>query len=254
LTNVTDDVPVTTTTLERHISLEIAFNVRHLGGYSAANGRRTTARVIRAASLHRLTPKSVAHLAANGLKTIVDFRSTAEVERDRTPDMNEHRVRNINVPVFESDAAPSALGDNFPGFGAVYERFLDQGGTAYRTLAQSVLDAEGAVLFHCAAGKDRTGVGAMLLLELAGVAESDIVADYAESADRLESERPVWIERMTERGMSPELSEKLLGSHPEAMEFTLDVLRHRWGSAAGYLRAQGMSGQRIEQLQERLVE
>jgi protein-tyrosine phosphatase len=184
----------------------------------------------------------------------VDFRSTVEVERDVTPDMTRHGVRNIQAPVFQSDAAPSALGEDFPGFGAIYERFLDQGGGAYRTLAETVLDYDGSVVFHCAAGKDRTGVGAMLLLELAGVAEVDIVADYAESAYHLESERPVWIERMTGRGMSPELSEKLLGSHPEAMEVTLDVLRHRWGSAAGYLRSQGMTGQRIEQLQERLVD
>jgi protein-tyrosine phosphatase len=245
---------VTIPTLERHISLEIAFNVRHLGGYEAAQGRRTRDRLVRSASLHRLTPESVHQIVAAGVSTIVDLRSTAEVERDVTPDMSTQSVRNVHAPVFQSDAAPSAMGDNFPGFGTVYERFLEQGGPAYRTLAESVLESDGVVLFHCAAGKDRTGVAAMLLLDLSGVGERDIVADYAESEYHLESERPVWMERMSERGMSPELSAKLLGSHPEAMEITLDVLRHRWGSAAGYFRAQGMSGHQIERLQERLVD
>jgi protein-tyrosine phosphatase len=244
---------VTIPTLERHISLEIAFNVRHLGGYRTRSGGRTSDRLIRAASLHRLTSGSVADLAANGLAAVVDFRSAVEVARDTTPDMRRHGIANVNVPVFQSEAAPSALGENFPGFGAVYVRFLEQGGAAYRALAETILASDGAVLFHCAAGKDRTGVAAMLLLDLAGVGEADIVADYAESSYHLESEKPAWLERMSERGMSHELADQLLGSHPEAMEHTLDVLRHRWGSAAGYLRAQGMPGPDIERLQERLV-
>jgi protein-tyrosine phosphatase len=251
--NSAHDGGVTIPTLERHISLEIAFNVRHLGGYRTRSGGRTSDRIIRAASLHRLTPDSVADLAGNGLAVVVDFRSAVEVERDVTPDMAQHGITNLNVPVFQSDAAPSALGDNFPGFGAIYERFLEQGGAAYRALAETILDYDGVVLFHCAAGKDRTGVASMLLLELAGVSESDIVADYAESSYHLESEKPVWLERMAARGMDARLAEQLLGSHPEAMEHTLDVLRHRWGSAAGYLRAQGLPGSDIERLQERLV-
>lgn len=245
---------VTVPTLERQLSIQIAFNVRHLGGYRAAGNRTTGQRVVRAASLHRLTSDSVSSLVESGLRVIVDLRSTVEVERDVTPDMSQHDVNNLHVPVFQADASPAALGEDFPGFGQVYERFLEQGGHAFRALAEAIVNTDGTVLFHCAAGKDRTGVGAMLLLDLAGVDESTIVADYAESAGHLQSERPVWLQRMAQRGVSNELAEELLGSEPEAMEYTLDVLRHRWGSAAGYLRAQGMSTANIERLQERLVD
>src|SRR5690606_23117977 len=128
-----------------------------LGGYPAPGKRRTRADVIRSASLHRLTTESIASLRETGITTIVDLRSTVERERDVTPDMSAHNVANVHLPVFESDASPSGLGENFPGFGPIYERFLENGGNAYRRLCEHIAASDGGVLFHCAAGKDRTG-------------------------------------------------------------------------------------------------
>lgn len=241
-------------TLTRTINLEVAFNVRHLGGYRAANGRRTPATIIRSAGLHRLTGGGSRQVADLGVRTIIDLRSEVERERDVTPDLAPLGIRTVWAPVFQSDASPSGLGKDFPGFGKVYERFLDDGQAAWRTTAETIGAAPGAVIVHCSAGKDRTGVAAALLLDLAGVERDEIVADFAESAGNLAPERDRWLPAMEKRGISAALTEQLLASDPEDMEYLLDRLHRRWGGAAGYLRSTGLESSTIEKLQQKLVD
>ena len=251
---------MTTATIERDttgrkIHLETAHNVRHLAGYPTASGRETIALdIIRSGGLHELTEAGQAALAALGVRVVVDFRSSVEQEASPTPDLSAHDVTIIEAPVFETDASPGALArqDRYPGHAAIYRDFLSEGGEAYRTLFETIAMASGPVLFHCAVGKDRTGVAAALLLELAGVPDEHIIADYALSTEELEPVVEERMERFEEYGISIETGRMMMAAPPRDMELTLDFIRTRWGSAAGYLGALGLAPGTIDAVRSRM--
>ncbi len=242
-------------TTDRKIHLEIAHNVRHLAGYPTAGGHATTAsHLIRSGSLHELTEAGLAAFGELGVKVVVDFRSGMEHEMYPTPDLSAHDVTIIEAPVFETDASPGALArqDRYPGHAAIYRDFLSEGGEAYRTLFETIAMASGPVLFHCAVGKDRTGVAAALLLELAGVPDEHIIADYALSTAELEPTLEERMERFEEYGISIETGRMMMAAPPRDMELTLDFIRTRWGSAAGYLGTLGLAPATIEAVRSRM--
>lgn len=239
----------------RELQLEVSYNVRHLGGYRTRAGHTTNDSVIRSAGLHRLTAAGVASLADAGVRTVVDLRSGAEREAAPTPDMAAFGIANIPAPVFEQDASPAGLSsEEFPGFAAVYERMLVQGTGAYHTLFSILAAADGRVLFHCAAGKDRTGIAAALLLELVDVPDETIVDDYTRSAGLLAPLLKEWLPSMKERGVSEDRAKKLMESRAPDMSATLRHVRQHYGSSEGYLRGIGISPDEISALRARYVD
>ena len=252
---------VTTATIERDLTdrkihLEIAHNVRHLGGHPTAAGHETTATdLVRSGSLHELTESGLAALADLGVRLVVDFRSDIEHETYPTPDLASYDITVIEAPVVQADYSPGALArrDEYPGHAATYRQFLTEGGGAYRTLFETIATASGPVLFHCAVGKDRTGVAAALLLELAGVPDEHIVADYALSTTELEPIVEERMDRFEEYGISIETGRMMMAAPPRDMDLTLDFIRSRWGSVAGYLGALGLAPATIEAVRARML-
>jgi protein-tyrosine phosphatase len=239
---------------DRELRLQVAYNVRHLGGYATRSGQQTRSiDIVRSASLHRLSDEGVEMVVEHGIRTVVDFRSKVERERDVTPDLTAHGIQVINAPVFEQDASPVALEHDFPGFATVYERMLEMGRPAYRSLFETLAEAPGGVLFHCAAGKDRTGVAAALALELAGVRDESILEDYSVSAALLSPLFAEWLPRMHEHGIDERRARQLMASNREDMKATLVHIRARWGSAEGYLEDIGLSLDAISAVRARLV-
>ena len=242
------------TITNRELRLEIAHNVRHLGGYSTNNGRATHDDIIRSASLHRLTDTGMRHLAEAGVTTIIDLRSDMELERDVTPDSDPYGIRRVHAPVFQHDASPVGLeSETFPGYAVIYERFLDVGRNAYRTLFETAAEADGRILFHCAAGKDRTGVAAALLLDLAGVDEATIIEDYTLTETLLAPMVAEWLPQMRERGVDPEKGRAMMAAPAEAMVSTLAHLRSRYGNAEGYAREIGVSETVVSAVRSRMI-
>ena len=239
--------------MSRELRLQIAHNVRHVGGYETEDGRTTNENLIRSAGLHRLTPEALGTLRDVGVATVVDFRSEAERERDRTPDLEHYGIQKVLAPVWDKDASPPGMAGEFPGYAAVYPLFLDAGTFAYRTLFETIADSEGRLIFHCAAGKDRTGVAAALLLDVAGVPERTILEDYSHSAELLRPVLNEWLPKMAERGVTEEMALKLMASDAADMESTLSVVRERWGSAEGYLEHAGVSAGVIASVRARMV-
>jgi protein-tyrosine phosphatase len=240
-------------TITRELTVEVAHNVRHIGGYRTAAGPVTSDQIIRAAGLQRLTPDGVSALAKHGVQTIVDLRSTVERERDVTPDVTEAGIRHLFAPVFEQDASPVGLDKEFQGFATVYARMLETGREAYRLLFETIAFSDGHVLFHCAAGKDRTGVATALLLDLVGVPEETILADFALSGSLLEPLFETWLPRMKERGIDEARGRALLAANPEDMAATLTLVRTEFGGAEGYIRSIGLMPASIDRLRSRLA-
>ena len=246
-----------TTLTDRNLSFAVAYNVRHMGGYRTTNGRETRPDVIRAASLHRLTDEGVEALVAHGVRTVVDLRSETEREQTPTPNMEAHGVNHVFAPVFKTDAAPQSFARDFQGYGPIYRRFLETGRDAYRTLFGVIAESDGAVLFHFAAGKDRTGVAAALHHAQHEVSDDDIAADYSCSAALLKDAFSDWKPTPEQQARMGEISEearaKLLGSEPEYILDTLEHVRVTWGSSAGYLAEIGVTDAEITRIRSRMV-
>ena len=244
---------MTTATLTRDITLEVAHNVRHIGGYRTRGGRITSPAFIRAGGLQNLTAGSLEAIRSMGIRTVVDFRSAPERDEHATPDLAPYALRHVVAPVFESDGSPAGLATNFPGYPTVYRSFLETGRDAYRTLAETIAESNGGLLFHCAVGKDRTGVAAALLLDLAGVPQEVIIEDYAHSERNLRPMLPKWKEGMAARGLDVSRAEELMASHPADMGDLLGHLTRTWGSAAGYFASIGVAPATLRAVRERLL-
>ena len=244
---------MTLTITNRELRLEVAHNVRHIGGYTTSHGRTTSDAIVRSAGLHRLTLAGVGHLADAGIRTVVDLRSTVERQRDVTPDLSTAGIAHVIAPVFEQDHSPVGMDAEFPGYAVVYQRMLVSGRNAYRTLFEVLAESPDGVLFHCAAGKDRTGVAAALMLGLAGVDSETIVEDYQVSYELLRPLLDEWLPKMAERGIDAERAQKLMASPAEDMRATLEHIETTFGSAEGYLRDIGLSSSAIDAAKARIA-
>lgn len=238
-------------------------NVRDLGGLAFTDedgGCGTTAAgvFLRAPSLRRLREADFAFLRSygdGGLARVVDLRSGFEVSHWPDPYAGgRDGVVYTHVPMLDqlnSNGFRDALPDRML---TVYKSLLDNDGASIAQV-MTALDSDGAsgcALFHCRAGKDRTGVIAMLLLGLAGVSDGDIVADYAATQRYLG--RGLRAQRVAVsialRRRAPRC---LFEAVPSEMELTLVHLHERYGTARAYLeRHAGISPQVLDRLAGRL--
>lgn len=234
------------------MDLEGARNVRELGGYETIDGHRTKKGVyLRADGTHALTDGDIAKLRRAGVRLVVDMRSPDEVQLSPSKFDSIDDIRYENVVMFDGlqssmfrEAMPRSMAE-------LYCRLLDTCQSQYRRIFRLFLENSGVSLFHCTAGKDRTGVVAMLLLQLAGVPESTIIADYAVSEKNMAGMFEKQHEQLEEQGIK--LPEYIFGSREEDMAETLRHLTHKYNGAASYLRYCGLSEDEVDVLRDRFV-
>ncbi len=177
---------------DRKIPLEAVHNFRDLGGYRTADGRTTRWRTLyRADGLYRLTPADVETVRALGLLTVIDLRTPDELtERGRFP-VEDHPVAFHHLPIIDVVWNAAEL-DTFTGDASaiMLHLYLDMFRRGEQELVRLLqILARPDVLpavFHCAAGKDRTGIATAVILGVLGVPADVIVADYALSAEAME--------------------------------------------------------------------
>lgn len=236
----------------RPLQLEGARNVRDLGGYPAADGALTRPGVfLRADGLGDLTAADCRALADYGVTCVVDLRSRRE--REEKPDAihGYPGIANFHVEMLDqlnsgnySDQLPDTMGE-------VYLSLLDQSGRAIARVMDLLAENQGCGLFHCTAGKDRTGVIAMLLLDLAGVPRDVIAADYAVSEVHLAAQVAQLIQKLREDGVP--VREHLFRSQPVDICRAYDHLYGRYGGAGAYLLHIGCTPEVISTLKARLL-
>ncbi|MDL2283584.1 tyrosine-protein phosphatase [Oxalobacter sp. OttesenSCG-928-P03] len=177
---------------ENHLPMTGGYNIRDLGGYRGADGKRVAwGKFFRADDLAHLTDEDVAYLASIPITTVFDFRTQREV--DFAPDRLPSTVKNIvHRPLAPGNVAPSEIQDG--KFGAyddtatfmhvVYRELVasESINAVYREFfAHIANENELPILFHCTAGKDRTGIAAAFLLFALGVDKETILQDYIDS-------------------------------------------------------------------------
>ncbi len=243
--------------VERSIDLDGCVNFRDLGGYPAADGSRLRWRLLfRSDALHALTGADVKRLRSElGLSDIIDLRSRFELNAEGRGPLADEPIVFHHAPLFDGDPSASgrkslaglSLGDRYLG---MMERAQPKITNVIRILA----NASGGVVYHCAAGKDRTGVISAVLLGTLGVSEELIVADYALSGERIDE---IISRVMNMRGYQDSLHEMpadTLHAHPESMERVLERVTEKWGSMAGYLRSGGLDEADFDRLREKCLE
>ncbi|MDH7808712.1 MULTISPECIES: tyrosine-protein phosphatase [Rhizobium/Agrobacterium group] len=243
-----------TAVFERHIHLDGAYNVRDLGGYASASGQTHWRRVLRADGLHRVSQAGLDMLVETGVRLVIDLRHDHEIAAAPNPFVADGRVRYLNVPLF-SGLVPQASEKKTGGILLdLYLQALSSRGEAIRMVVETIAHAgEGGVLFHCTAGKDRTGIIAALLLAAAGVPRETILADYALTGERITPLIDELVADAIQRGLDAGEFKKLLGSEPGIMAAALDHLDGQYGGAAGYLAHIGLSKECLGKLQMRLL-
>jgi hypothetical protein len=225
-------------------------NFRDLGGHRAGNGGRVRRRLLyRSASLDWMTAADAA-LARDelGLRTVVDLRAAHEVGPLEGHPLFASGVERHHAPL--SNRIIEAGWECVPPYGVEsYVLSLQHARPAIRGALER-LATPGALpaVFHCAAGKDRTGIVAALLLELLGVSDEDIEQDYRAS-------KPHLAEVARIAGRDPRTADPAqLEVHPPALLGTLAWVREHFGGAEAYLLVAGVSEGAIERLREGLVE
>lgn len=240
----------------RHVACEGAFNIRDIGGYPTSSGRPVRGGVVyRADGLHRIPPGGASALRPLGWRTVIDLRTTREVACGA---YRAEGVEVINLPMLRATwGIPEATEiDPVEFLSGHYLQMLDEGARAiaeaFATLGSQVrLPA----VFHCSAGKDRTGVLAALVLSALGVPEEVIAADYHLSAPAVEK-LVEWM-RVTRTDPSEEMPRQpqaVLSCPPEAMHTFLAGVRARFGSVEGYLTSIGIGAGAIQRLRRTLLD
>lgn len=240
------------TTISSHLKFDGLVNARHLGGYGAGEKRTRSTSYVRCENPGRVSEKDRDTLYDFGVRQVIDLRSPEEVERE--PDLlaEDSRFLYTLLPVFSSDTSPAALAQGDIDMGALYIHMLEDCKATFQKVLRLILETEGGVLFHCTAGKDRTGVLAALLLLSAGVSEADVVEEYAYTAQLL---RPLAEELKKNIPAGPDRSraEEMLAADPAYIEAAIRHLNTGYSGAAGYLLSLGFSEDEINALNARLV-
>jgi protein tyrosine/serine phosphatase len=226
----------------RHVVLEGAWNFRDLGGYAGRDGRPVRwQRLYRADSLHRLTAADLARLSSLGMRTVIDLRTSNEVEKGRLP-ADFDVVAWHHVPVIDV-LPPRDSYDTWSSPAEAARQYLAMFEGASSSVAAFlglICDEESyPLVYHCFAGKDRTGVLTALVLGLLGVADQDIAADYALSTLAMQHLLE-WLQE--QYGDSSELQSSapaILSADPATMAAFLEQFRAGHGSFEAYAQELG---------------
>jgi protein-tyrosine phosphatase len=240
----------------RDLVWEGCLNVRDLGGHPTEHGGETSyGAYVRAASIDRLTESGWQALVDYGVRTIVDLRLEEERDVQVPPGLPVVALHRPMAPAFgHPDWWEHSLdGEPAEATRGAYLAFLERFGAHFAEAVTAIASAdEGAVLFHCMGGKDRTGLVAALMLRLAGVGPGAIAADYALSADNLGDWLDSWIEA-AEDDEERARRTRICASPAEAMLAVLAAVDERFGGAEGYLCAAGVDEELLDRVRARLL-
>lgn len=242
----------------RHLSLEGSLNTRELGGYPAAWGNTRWQRLLRSDSLHQLSEADQQALLEYGVRTIIDLRGADEL-REAPNVFDEHpKVVYFNIPLFAPLSRNNGSGvSSSPDFdlGTLYCLALDHCQETIGRVLELLAQAEdGVSVFHCTAGKDRTGIIAALLLSLAEVDESTIITDYVLTAQHIEPMIAQLRLKAIQQGHHLERYNRMLLAEPSAMESTLNYLQGKYGGVRSYLNTIGLDAASQNRLKNLLSE
>ncbi|GAB3644563.1 tyrosine-protein phosphatase [Glycomyces tarimensis] len=240
---------------QQFLPTEQVFNLRDLGGLDAADGKKVkTGQVFRSDNFGKATAADIDYVVKElGVRHVIDLRRPNELERTgRFPELDGVDFHHFEVLHIPWESVELGVDKDSPQERVVeflrhrYSGMLEAGYKAVRDSLDVIALGE-PVVFHCMAGKDRTGIVAAVLLSLLGVDEVDIAADYELSNIGIARWR-AW----RDANVGKPSSDRGLGTPAEAMRQTIAEMNARFGSLEAYARAIGFKD--AERLRELLLE
>jgi protein-tyrosine phosphatase len=244
---------------QRLIALDAVHNFRDLGGYPTVGGQTTKWRTLfRADGLYRLTTADAQAVIDLGVKTVIDLRTDNEVKTRGTFPVDKFPVAFHHLSIIDAtwnEGETPVIEDTVEFLVWAYREMIANAAQKFANAIEVIAATDVLPLvFHCAAGKDRTGVLAALILSILGVPDEIISADYG----------------LTELGMKrlikwaevsqPELATayanmpaRFAAADPRAMAIILDDLNTKHGSVQNFVREIGVSDQTANTLRESLL-
>jgi protein tyrosine/serine phosphatase len=256
--------------MTRHLDFEGIQNFRDFGGYATACGARMpSGRFFRSANHHHASDGDLSRLGALGLSVIVDLRQPSEREREpsrRWEGFAAQLVENGEAEAHTDFHSQAQSGDlsaewffahatEFYARAPYEPRHVD----LFRRYFQALERSDGAILVHCAAGKDRTGLICALTHHIAGVHRDDMIADYLLTNDEARMLPKIdsighWMERAYGRRPSDAALRVAVSVHPNYLETAFAAITARQGSLDAYLEETlGMDAPMRHALRDRLL-
>jgi protein-tyrosine phosphatase len=234
--------PATTDTLvinsRRAVTLEGASNFRDLGGYPAAMGKTVKwGHIYRSADISKLTDADLKTISARNIATVCDLRGPGELST--SPDRLPAGINYVNLPAGSENVRPNtnyAAMNRDSMMNASYSR-TDHLKAKYKPMFDQLLalDDTKAMLFHCTAGKDRTGMGAALILSALGVDRVTILKDYAATDVYWKQGRERVQQMMQQGGANTANMAKMLAADPAYLQTFFTTIDKKYGSMNAFL-------------------
>jgi protein tyrosine/serine phosphatase len=241
--------------MERHLNWPDLLNARDLGGLQTRDGRTIRrGAFVRSDGLHNLNVDGFQALRDHGIGLVIDLRSARELSHLPNPLQNRPEIKFAHISllgqpgdyVFDRDSG-------LPPHSEWALLLLDHSQPRFLETLRAIAwqPHEQGVLFHCHAGKDRTGLIADLLLDLADVPDDTIVADYLLTNERIHDHRERGLAAIADAMLREDARHRWMVYEQTARD-VLAHLRARYGGSRGYMRAIGLSDAEINAITARM--
>ncbi len=246
---------------ERRIEMDGPRNLRDLGGYPSVGGASTRwGKVFRSDRLDAMTDADRARVVGMGMTKVFDLRVDAEVAEapDRLPpglnlvglamSSDGARARTLTERIEAGELIRFGEAEMSDGYLVMLEEF-----TGHISRVVEAVAGGDTVMFHCTAGKDRTGVVAMVLLSICGVGDESILDDYELTNSYGPPRAEQFSDLLRARGLDPDAFATLWTAPRSVMRNVLHGMRERWGSIDGYLEHAGIDASVAEAVRRRML-
>ncbi len=239
------------------LTLPGTYNIRDLGGYTTPSGKQTKQRfLIRSGNLDKVPISSQQQLLTYGIRTVIDIRDEWEAKHYPNVFANDMHVRYLNVPLIGDALSNNAEWQNASEHVwllELYIQYIERCKHQINAIFRAFAESEAAIIFHCHAGKDRTGIITALLLSCIGVADAAIATDYSLSSQQISHLTEEWRAYAVQQSRDMAQFEDKVASKPETILELLNYIRTNYGSSADYLRDCGLVDNTLKQLQHHFI-
>lgn len=222
--------------------LSCSLNTRELGGFRTAGGGTTRKGVIwRSDAPEAPSAEDIDKLLSNRITTIIDMRTAAEAERAPCGFADIAGFEYHHFPITEGSGVPESLE-------AVPHSYMDIATAENMSdVLKCIAEAPAGVLFHCTAGKDRTGVVSAIILMACGVDRESIVSDYVVSREYNKKRLAAFL------AAHPEVDRNIVLANEKSMNGFIDLFSERFGGVEGYFEQLGLTAQHLKAIRRKLI-
>ncbi len=237
------------------LPLENAYNIRHLGGYITKNGDITNSTsFLRADSLSFLSERDIKTLLSFGLGTVIDLRSSDELKENPNPFASTNKATYINFPLkiskdesISNDLTKLITNNPKTALPAFYVSVIKDSKEQIKELFELISqNLDKTILFHCTAGKDRTGLTSMLLLGLCDVSREQIIENYVVTFENN-------INNPNFKKIDKTFPKEILRSDKEYILAPMDYIENNYSSYYEYLLSTGLDNKTLDKIKSKML-